>query len=235
MDIKGLLLLSLVLVWSGPTVEGKAKKCKRPTGYPGDFAKCSLKGKWERDETLENIDDTVVENGRKLDKLLQSEGADQDCSMVIYGNSYNQDGDNHPDDAFIPYHVVTNEEDFWAGPNSEPDVTNYWITDNKKTGDEAKFDVVFSCVRNIKGFLVKNTNNNKFNDRGTKDFTISMSTSITGPWTKILTGRLPDAADVSPVPVLNFKLEDPVETSFLRFQIDSYYGLGGGLQYFSTY
>lgn len=233
MDIKGLLLLSLVLVWSGPSVEGKAKKCKRPTGYPGDFAKCSSKGKWERDETLENIDDTVVENGRKLDKLLQSEGAGQDCSMVIFGDYYNHP--SHPDDAFIPYHVVTNEEDFWAGPSSKPDVSNYWIVNNGKTGDEAKFDVVFSCLRNIKGFLVKNTNNNKFNDRGTKDFTISMSTSITGPWTKILTGRLPDAFDVSPVPVLNFKLEDPVETSFLRFQIDSYYGHGGGLQFFSTY
>merc|ERR1712002_1220761 len=95
--------------------------------------------------------------------------------------------------------------------------------------------MAFQCPGTIKGFLLKNTKNWIWNGRGTQDFTISISDSINGPWTDILTGTLPNAWDVSPVPVLNFDLETEVETQYLRFQVDTYYGLGGGLQYFSTY
>ena len=84
--------------------------------------------------------------------------------------------------------------------------------------------------------MLKNTHNAWANDRGTQDFTISISESIDGPWTDILTGTLPDARNVYPVPVLNFDLENEVETQYLRFQVDTFYGdYGGGLQYFSTY
>jgi len=226
MDIKGLLLLLLVLVWSGPTVEGKAKKCKRPTGYPGDFAKCTAKGKWERDETLKNIEDNVVENGKKLDELLQV--TDQECPMLVFGDYYDYG------DVFVPYHVVTNEVDYRVH-NTKVDNGNYWLVPIGKTGDEASLFMVFECQRYIKGFMLKNTHNGFYQDHGTQDFTISKSESIDGPWTPILSGTLPDARNVSPVPVMNFKLKNPVDTSYLRFQIDSYYGLGGGLQYFSTY
>jgi len=225
-------LIALALVLSlGPGVEVKAKRCKKPSGLPGDYAKCSMKGKWVREYPLQKIQETVDENGEKLDELLKTAAAE--CPMVVFGDYYNPDN-NFPT-TFIPYHVVTNEEDFEFQGQS-----NYWLTADGATGDAAQLFMVFQCPRIIKGFLVKNTrnnNDNRDNDRGTKDFTISISDSIDldGPWTDILTGTLPDARNVSPVPVLNFDLENEVETQYLRFQVDTYYGLGGGLQYFSTY
>ena len=93
--------------------------------------------------------------------------------------------------------------------------------------------MVYQCTQSIKGFLIKNIKSN--DDRGTKDFSISISDSIDGPWTDILTGTLPDARNVSPVPVLNFELETEVVAKVVRFQVDSFFQWGGGLQYFSTY
>jgi len=219
-------LIALALVLSlGPGVEVKAKRCKKPSGLPGDYAKCSMKGKWVREYPLQKIQETVDENGEKLDELLKTAAAE--CPMVVFGDFYNAAN------AFIPYHVVTNEEDFRETILGEIR-SNYWLSGEGATGDAAQLFMVFQCPRIIKGFLVKNTRN-FYNDRGTQDFTISISDSIDGPWTDILTGTLPDARNVSPVPVLNFDLENEVETQYLRFQVDTFYGLGGGLQYFSTY
>jgi len=221
-------LIALALVLSlGPGVEVKAKRCKKPSGLPGDYAKCSVKGKWEREYPLQKIQATVDKNGEKLDELLKT----MDCAMVVFGDHHNPDV--YPT-TFIPYHVVTNEEDFREKILGK-ERSNFWITDNGATGDAAQLFMVFQCPRTIKGFLLKNTHAAYANDRGTQDFTISISDSIDGPWTDILTGTLPDARNVSPVPVLSFDLENEVETQYLRFQVDTYYGLGGGLQYFSTY
>jgi len=225
-------LIALALVLSlGPGVEVKAKRCKKPSGLPGDYAKCSMKGKWVREYPLQKIQETVDENGEKLDELLKTAAAE--CPMVVFGDSFTT---NNPDyeTTYVPYHVVTNEEDFRVYLLGEHH-SNYWLTDNGATGDAAQLFMVFQCPRTIKGFLLKNTHAAYDNDRGTQDFTISISDSIDGPWTDILTGTLPDARNVSPVPVLNFDLENEVETQYLRFQVDTFYGLGGGLQYFSTY
>jgi len=220
-------LIALALVLSlGPGVEVKAKRCKKPSGLPGDYAKCSMKGKWVREYPLQKIQETVDENGEKLDELLKTAAAE--CPMWVFGDYYKNST------IFFPYHVVTNEEDAWEIFFGEPQ-SNYWLTDNGATEDAAQLFTVFQCPRTIKGFMLKNTHNAWANDRGTQDFTISISESIDGPWTDILTGTLPDARNVSPVPVLNFDLENEVETQYLRFQVDTYYGLGGGLQYFSTY
>jgi len=222
-------LIALALVLSlGPGVEVKAKRCKKPSGLPGDYAKCSMKGKWVREYPLQKIQETVDENGEKLDELLKT----AECGMVVFGDNY-WGADEHPT-GFIPYHVVTNEEDFKEIVLGEWR-SNFWVTDNEATGDAAKLFMAFQCPRTIKGFLLKNTKNNGSNDRGTQDFTISISDAIDGPWTDILTRTLPDARNVSPVPVLNFDLENEVETQYLRFQVDTFYGQGGGLQYFSTY
>jgi len=225
-------LLALALVLSlGPWGGVRAKKCKKPMGYPGDLAKCSEKGKWQREYTLKNIQETVEENGEKLDELLKDGSTDKECAMVVFGDYH--EPDYYPT-TFIPYHVVTNEEDFWERFLGEHS-SNYWLTDNYATGDDAELFMAFQCPRTIRGFLLKNTHNTIHNDRATQNFTISISDTIDGPWTDILTGTLPDARNVSPVPVLNFDLENEVETPYLRFQVDTYYGHGGGLQYFSTY
>ena len=173
----------------------------------------------------------MVENGEKLDDLLRTEATDKDCAMVVFGNYWWSDAFPL---VFIPDHVVTNEEDFshyYQGKES----TNYWRADDRKTGEDTHIFMAFQCPRTIKGILLKNTHNYINNDRGTQQFTISISDKLDGQWTDILTATLPDARNVSPVPVLNFDLEKEVETQYLRFQVDTYYGTGGGLQYFSTY
>jgi len=232
MGIISFCLITFALVLNiGPSVEAKGKKCKKPMGIPGDLAKCSGKGKWVREYPLKEIQETVEENGEKLDELIKGEyGENNNCPMWLFGDTY--DGSST---AYNPYHVVTNEEDWWS-----PQYTNFWMTNARKTGDEARLYMVFQCSRTIKGFLLKNTHNGERLSRGTKDFTISISDSIDGPWTDILTGSLPDPLDVSgvpvsPVPVLNFELENKVEAKVVRFQIDSFFHRGGGLQYFSTY
>ena len=82
---------------------------------------------------------------------------------------------------------------------------------------------------------MKITYNSQDNDRGTNKFKIFTSTSRSGPWIEILIGNLPDARNVSTVPVLQFYLAGPLTTQHVMFQIESYYGEGGGLQYFSTF
>jgi len=225
-------LLALALVLSLGSRGGvKAKKCRRPSGFPGDLAKCSVKGKWEREYTLKNIQETVEENGEKLDELLKTGGTDKECAMVVFGDFHKPD--QYPT-TFIPYHVVTNEEDLWEKVLGE-DHSNYWLLPDRATGDAAQLFMAFQCPRTIKGFQLKNTNNNRDNNFGTNGFTISISDKIDGPWTDILTDSLPHAWNVSPVPVFTFDLENEVETSFVRLQVNSFYGYGGGLQHFSTY
>jgi len=321
MPHKELYLLLLVLIWSEPIIEvnavdrwgwgSNAKQCTKPKGSPGDLAICATDGKWKRDWTRWRIIDTVTKNGKKLDRLLRDEY--EECAMVVFGDFYKPP---FPEDAFIPYHVVTNEEDYLCSFGLW---TNYWLTDVGKTGDEASLYMGFKCPRKIKGFKLKNTHNAEANNRGTQNFTISISDGprttvkpsttarpsgkgeraihMTGEsssglpssrlpssdagnwttgtlkqtnfpeywidgsrtdgswiplsygtdepgnkapwtewdWTEVLTGTLPDANNVAWVPVQNYKLEEAVETYFVRFQVDSYYGLGGGLQYLSTY
>jgi len=227
-----LLVFALVLSL-GPWGGVKAKKCKKPMGFPGDLAKCSEKGKWQRESTLKKIQETVEENGYKLDELLTTGGTEGECAMVVFGNYWL--ADQYPLN-YNPDHVVTNEDDYFHIDNyNGKKASNYWLTDDGKTGEDAYIFFAFQCPRTIKGILLKNTHNYINNDRGTQHFTISISDKIDGQWTDILTATLPDARNVSPVPVLNFDLEKEVETQYLRFQVDTYYGTGGGLQYFSTY
>ena len=149
------------------------------------------------------------------------------CSMTVSGDYYLIDQQPF---SFIPYHVVTNEEDFRVDGQ-----TNYWITSDWKTGDEASLYMTFQCPVTIRGFLMKNTHNAGYQDRGTQNFTISIPDSLTGAWTDILTSSLPDARNVSPVPVNTYQLDTLVETSLVRFQVNTFYGRGGGLQFFSTF
>ena len=53
-----------------------------------------------------------------------------------------------------------------------------------------------------------------------------------GPWTKVLQKTLEDSRRQSdPLPLQEFPIS-PVEARFVKFELVSYYGHGGGLQYF---
>ena len=152
--------------------------------------------------------------------------------MVISGDYY--DSSARPL-MFQAYNVVTNEEDFWLDFSRSPSSTNYWLVDNKAKGTDAQPFMTFSCTKTIRGFQLRNTHNAQYKDRGTAKFSISIWDSNTNKWTEVLTGTLPDARSTAIAPVLTYALDDAVTTDKVIFQIDSYYGLGGGLQYFATY
>merc|ERR1712055_185837 len=95
------LALALVLSLGPRGGDGmKAKKCKKPSGLPGDLAKCSNKGKWVREYPIKNIQETVEENGEKLDELLKTGGTEGECAMVVFGDYYHREGDLS---SWIPY------------------------------------------------------------------------------------------------------------------------------------
>ena len=149
--------------------------------------------------------------------------------MVVYGPSYVDDRGPLTSSA---YHVVTNEKDFLTENNRN---TNYWSTEIAGTGEDARLYMAFACPTTIRGFKIKNTHNARWNNVGTNQFKILTSTTDSGPWTVILSENIPDARNVDPVPVLQFPLENSVTTQYIMFQIETYYGTGGGLQYFATY
>ena len=147
--------------------------------------------------------------------------------MVVSGQSF---GDVHADIGplfFSAYHVVTNEKDFQFGNNS-----NYWVTDDGKTGADSNLYMTFACNITIHGFRIKNTHNYVFQDRGTNQFKILASTSSSGPWTEILANNLPTAINVTDVPTLQFDLGSPITAQFV---ITSFYRKVGGLRFLLTY
>ena len=79
---------------------------------------------------------SAAPNGRIHPAKITFDESDAKCGMVIYGNHYNENdqvGLDFPHDAFIPYHVVSNEEDFLQHvhyTNSKSNnmaYSNYWL------------------------------------------------------------------------------------------------------------
>ena len=60
---------------------------------------------------------------------------------------------------------------------------------------------------------------------------VSVSDSANGPWTEVLSDSLPDSSNLDPVPLSKFNIQR-VSARFVRFKLLSYWGVGGGLQYF---
>jgi len=153
------------------------------------------------------------------------------CQVVLSGKFYRE---KELGDMFTVNNTLSNEADFWQDFPNYPRVTNYWITDNGKTGEDAQLFLDLGCLKKVSGFLLKNTHNAGYNDRGTRDFSIFSRKTIEDPWTMVTSGELADARNVSLVPTETFTLPDAIiPARYIMFQIDSYYGLGGGLQYFS--
>ena len=53
-----------------------------------------------------------------------------------------------------------------------------------------------------------------------------------GPWTEVLYNELKDTRRMNPIPSNKFSIK-PTVAKFVKFTLLSYWGHGGGLQYFS--
>ena len=110
---------------------------------------------------------------------------------------------------------------------------NYWLAEQEKTTGQGFTVKVDSCERTIVGFQIKNKGKGSVKGWATKAFKVSGSKKENGPWQTLVEAELVDTRGGKAASLLNFTFEEPVELQYLRFDLVSYWGNGGGLQYFA--
>jgi len=179
----------------------------------------------------------VVDLRNAVDKIAKE--VEQTCCKschrgsedhVVNGNVY-YDG-NYPSDTWRVQNLLT-----WSVPEIFPNggnFANYWLAPNKYQG---AFVLKFDQPRTVSKITVVNTHNGGLNDRGTRTFEVYLGDSAYGPWTRVVYSTLPDPRKtdrrISSVPAYSYSIS-PRCAQYVRFRIVSWYGSGGGLQYFST-
>ena len=107
---------------------------------------------------------------------------------------------------------------------------NYW---RPETEDTAVLQFDLGCPMKINILMLVNTNNaNKWN-RGTRKFRASMKHLDSDDWNE-MTDELMDPSRYQPNVYSEYFYFPPSETKQLKFEILSYWGDGGGLQYFNV-
>lgn len=104
---------------------------------------------------------------------------------------------------------------------------SFWLT-GQATKDYFVVDLGTAYL--LDKFQIQNTHNRGFYDRRTDGFTISISTDGVN-FTNILSSTL---AAGSALPLENFDIADTVGR-YVKFQVDSFSGSGGGLNEFTVY
>ena len=102
-----------------------------------------------------------------------------------------------------------------------------WIAPDNYIGDG--FTIRISdCRLNIAGIRLKNSCCN----RATRAFRISGILEDSGLWSQLLQGELVNVVAPAPKPKLQtFHFKEAVETKFLKFDVDSYWGASAALNY----
>ena len=67
----------------------------------------------------------------------------------------------------------------------------------------------------------------------TKEFLVSGSFEKNGPWKTLIQDKLTETTGGRSADLLNFTMDKPVKIKFLKFELVSFWGEGGGLQYFA--
>lgn len=165
---------------------------------------------------------SIIDNNQK--DVEVTDIANHEGIMVYSGDYGTWTHHGHAEDSFSVDKLLS---------CSSPEVfkQNYWLAPDGETGSEFVLSLGQSTtVRNI---LLVNTHNGYHKDRASKEFKVFLSDSPDGPWTKVLQDQLPDSRNLEPVPSKNFKTR-PTTARFVRFKLISYWGHGGGLQYFTV-
>ena len=117
------------------------------------------------------------------------------------------------------------DQELFGGRNVLQEDDNYWVAAANKTGEEAELALDLGLYNYVTGFRLKNAKKGS----GTENFTI-FSEGV-----KLVSGKLEDVKnDDGESFTVFFPLDHPKMIKFLEFQIDSFYGTGGGLQYFAV-
>ena len=118
---------------------------------------------------------------------------------------------------------------------SEPELysstlANYWLAPNRKTG--VGFILDLGVAKEVRHIFLVNCKNGRIRDRATRQFKVFLSLNGKGPWTEVLHHELQDTRRMDAVPSNRFSIK-PTVAKFVKFTLLSYWGHGGGLQYFS--
>ena len=155
-------------------------------------------------------------------------GCPKTAEKILYESQY--------DHRFPAKNIFLNEKDVKG--------ENYWLYPNLKKGPEAFFILDLGCTKLVSGFLIRNTHNAYHHDRGTQLFNIfgglgegDMEEGEV-EWELVVDGRLEDPRyqfHSNPIPVTVVTLDKPKKIRWVRFVVQSFYGSGGGLQYFGYF
>ena len=111
---------------------------------------------------------------------------------------------------------------------------DFWLAEIGKTTGQGFTLNVDSCKRWISGCQIKNKGKGSSGTLyATREFKVSSSKNKNGPWQTLLEEELVDTTGGKAASLLNFTFEQPVEIQFIMFELVSYWGAGGGLQYFA--
>ena len=109
----------------------------------------------------------------------------------------------------------------------------YWLAEKGKTTGQGFVMKLGSCEQTVAGIRIQNTKHPNGPMTGTKRFRIYGGLSDRGPWgERILEEEMEDGRR-NPPPILTFYFTLPLTVQFLRFELVDFFGVGGGLQYFS--
>lgn len=130
-----------------------------------------------------------------------------------------------PEDSFAVEKLLTNS-------NLEIFGENYWLAED---GSRAEFVLDLGCEKIVALVELVNTRSGHHENRGTKQFSVSLSQNSEAPWEEVLQATLEDPRDqqTDPLPLQTFSFPE-VSARFVKFNLSSWYGWGGGLQYFSV-
>ena len=110
---------------------------------------------------------------------------------------------------------------------------NYWLAPKQSS---AEFVLDLGCEKISNMVELVNTHNGNHRNRATKEFKVSISNYQAGPWNEVVYETLEDSRNqTDPLPVQTFPFSLPFEVTarFVKFNLISWYGEGGGLQYFA--
>ena len=107
---------------------------------------------------------------------------------------------------------------------------NFWLAQSNKTEGQGFTIKLDTCARMIAGCQIKNKGAGSHPHRATKSFRVSGTLNEKGPWQTLVEDELADTTGGFPAALLNFTFEKPVEIQFMKFDLISFWGKGGGLQ-----
>eukprot|EP00092_Neocalanus_flemingeri_P033056 GFUD01035950.1.p1 GENE.GFUD01035950.1~~GFUD01035950.1.p1 ORF type:complete len:521 (-),score=149.13 GFUD01035950.1:312-1874(-) len=138
--------------------------------------------------------------------------------VTVSGDKYGTD---------FPVESLLTHQDFevWNGSHA-----NYWAGPNKRAGT---FILNLGCRQTFRGIRLVNTHDFTWKAGATRQFKLHVSDTKSGPWAQVLDTQLEDSRQQKdPLPLQNFALDTETTAQFLKFELVSWWGDYGGLQYF---